>query len=279
MVERFLRPASPADAVRLRQETDGVFLAGGTELNFKGAAKARTVVSLDALGLAFVREEPGAVLLGPGTTLQEIADSPLLRSRGFGLLCDAALGVGSRAIRCQATLGGNVAANKSCSDLLPALVVLGAAARLLGPDGAREELVEKLVVTPDRRALITVLRLPRPAAGARFARQRFSRTINDLATVNVALGLRLDGATIAEPRLCVGGVAPTVVRLGGAEGVLAGASVADGAALGDGLARAVHAEVHPIDDVRGSGAFKAELAAELTRRALAGALAAEGGAR
>jgi CO/xanthine dehydrogenase FAD-binding subunit len=99
MVERFLRPGSAADAVRLQQETGGAFLAGGTELNFKGTSRARTVVSLDALGLGFVRAQDNAVLLGSGIILQEIADSTVLRAQGMGVLCAAARAVGSRSIR------------------------------------------------------------------------------------------------------------------------------------------------------------------------------------
>jgi xanthine dehydrogenase small subunit len=280
MVERFLRPASPAEAVQLQQETGGAFLAGGTELNYRGASSAEVVVSLDRLGLDFVREEPEAVLLGQGITLQEIADSKVLAAAGLGLLCDAARAVGSRAIRCQATLGGNVAANKSCSDLIPPLMVLGASVVLVTPSGEHEEPIEQRVAVADRHALITAIRVPRPRPSARLARQRFSRTVNDLATINLALGFRLEHATITEPRLAIGGVAPTVVRIAGAEAVLAGASPsADRSSLAERLGDALRSGVSPIDDLRGSSWFKTELAVALGRRALESALAPEGGSR
>jgi xanthine dehydrogenase FAD-binding subunit len=276
MVERFLRPASPMEAVQLRQQTGGAFLAGGTELNYGGATRAQVVVSLGALGLDLVREEPAALLLGHALTLQDIADSKVLAAAGLGVLCDAARAVGSRAIRGQATLGGNVAANKSCSDLIPTLVVLGASVLLVTPGGEREQPIEQVVAAPDGQALITAIRVPRLSPSARVARQRFSRTVNDLATLNVALAFRVEGETIAEPRLAMGGVAPTVVRLAGAEAVLAGASLgAARSALAERLCDAVRAGVQPIDDLRGSSSFKTELAATLGRRALERALASE----
>jgi xanthine dehydrogenase small subunit len=278
MVERFLRPASAREAVQLRHETGGAFLAGGTELNYRGPTSAKVVVSLDGLGLGFVREEPASVLLGHGVTLQEIADSKVLVAAGLGVLCDAARAVGSRAIRCQATLGGNVASNKSCSDLIPALLVLGASVLLVSASGEHEEPIEKVVAAADRQALITAVRVPRPGPGARLARQRFSRTVNDLATINVALGFRLEGTSIAEPRLALGGVAPTVVRIAGAEAVLAGADThTDRSSLGERLGEALRSGVSPIDDLRGSSSFKTELAVALGRRALECALDAEGG--
>jgi probable selenate reductase FAD-binding subunit len=279
MVERFLRPTTAVEAVRQRQDTGGVFLAGGTELNFRGAPRVETVVSLDGLDSRFVQAEDGAVLLGHGITLQQIADSTVLRAKGLGMLCEAARAVGSRAIRCQATLGGNIATNKSCSDLLPALMVLGATVLLLTPRGEREALLEAYVAAPDREALVTAVRVPRPGPTARFGRQRFSRTVNDLATINVALGLRLEQERIVEPRLAIGGVAPTVIRIAPAEAVLAAASPSDDAsALGDRVGRAVGSAVKPIDDMRGSAGFKALLAVELSRRALANALGRDGGA-
>ena len=279
MVERFLRPASPAEAVQLCQELGAAFIAGGTELNYKGAAKATTLVSIDRLELGFVQQETAALVLGATLSLQDLADSKILVAAGLGVLGQAARAVGSRAIRCQATLGGNVAANKSCSDLIPTLMVLGASLLLSTKAGASEQAIEAYLAAPDRQALITAVRVPRPGPSTRLGRQRFARTVNDLATVNVALSVRLEGSTIAEARLALGGVAPAVVRLAAAENALVGASVeGNGSPLASRLADALRTGLHPIDDVRGSGAFKLGLAIELAERALAHALAAQGGA-
>ncbi|MBI4702510.1 MAG: FAD binding domain-containing protein [Deltaproteobacteria bacterium] len=270
-VEQFLRPSSPAEAVALRARSGAVFLAGGTELNRGGTPRASTLISLAALPLRFVRAEGGAVLLGPMLTLQEIAAG--LPSPGLGILCEAARAVGNRSIRNLATLGGNIAANKSCADLIPSLLVLGASLVLLGPEGEREVALDGHLSAPDRAALILAVRVPRPRPGVRLGRQRFSRTANDLALVNVALLVRLDGTRLAEARLALGGVAPRVVRLPGAEAVLTGADLSAGCdALLGRLDEAVRCSVHPISDLRGSADFKRELAAVLACRALGACL-------
>jgi putative selenate reductase FAD-binding subunit len=279
MVERFLRPAAPSEAVQLCQELDAAFIAGGTELNCKGAARAPTLVCLDRLGLAFVREEPTALVLGAGLTLQDLADNKELVGAGLGVLGEAARAVGSRSIRCQATLGGNVAANKSCSDLIPTLLVLDASLLMSTKTGEQELALQAYLAAPDRKALIKAIRVPRLGPTARVARQRFSRTVNDLATINVALALRLEGTLIAEPRLALGGVAPHVLRATAAEDVLAQASVsAEGAELAGRLGEALRASLHPVDDIRGSARFKMDLAVELSRRALRSAIGTQGGA-
>jgi CO/xanthine dehydrogenase FAD-binding subunit len=183
----------------------------------------------------------------------------------------------------QATVGGNVACNKSCGDLLPSLVALDSIVLLTAPAGDREVPIAELVRTPDRSALITALRVPRLGPSGRVARQRFARSANDLATINVALALRIEGGAVAEPRLAVGGVAPTVLRIAAAERELAGARVDGGpgavATLAERLAKAVARAVEPIDDLRGSAAFKRELAGTLAGRALETCIGSRGGAR
>jgi len=276
MVDQFLRPASPGEAIRLKKQTGGVFLAGGTELNWKGAPSAETLISLEGVALAFVREEAGAMVLGPTITLQSIADDADLEAAGLGVLQQAARAIGSRPIRSLATLGGNIASNKSCSDLIVPLSVLGATVTLTTEDGDRDVPLDEYVAAPDRNALIAAVKVPKPGAATRAALERFSRSANDLALINAALALRLDGTTIHEPRLALGGVAATVIRVLEAEEALDGADVASGLdALQDGLAAAIAAAIHPIDDTRGSAAYKTDIAVELCRRTLLACVAEE----
>lgn len=281
MVERYCRPVSIDEAVRLRAAGPSAYLGGGTTLSSGGTPEVPVVISLDGLGLGFVREESAAIVLGASLSLQEVADCAPLAGAGLSVLADAARAIGNRSFRGQSTVGGHVAANRSGADLVPALVVLEARVLLATVTGEREVGIEAYVAGPAAEALVTGVRVPRPAAAARFARERFARTSTDGATMNVAIGLHIEGSTITAPRLAVGGVARTVVRLAGAEAALEGAHGApnDVDALGRRLADAVRAEVRPVDDLRGSAAFKTRLAAELAARALVGALSARGGAR
>ncbi len=278
MVQHFLRPASPAEAVALRKDTGGPYLAGGTDLNWMGPPSAATLVSLAALPLAFLRSDGPVAEIGPTVTLQELADHEGLSTVGLEVLRLAARQVGNRSIRNLATVGGSVAANKPTSDLIPPLIVLDGTVRLVTDGGEQEMTVEQYVAAPPAEALIVELRVPRPDSALRVALQRFARSANDLAVVNAALAVRLVAGQLAEPRLALGGVAPKVVRVPEAEAVLAGAEVGkDLAGLLDRFAEAVAANIAPVADQRGSASFRADLAVQLARRTLAACVTDKGG--
>ncbi len=267
MVQRFERPASAEEAARLRAETGGVFLAGGTQLNIGGAPEIETLIALDALGLDSVSEANGAVRLGSTVTLQAIADHGELPGWGLGILCAAARDVGSRAVRNQATLGGNLAARLSYTDMAPPLIALGAVVELRAADGSREVAIEDYVSAPDPDALVTCVRVARPGGAVRVARRRFARTSADLPLVNTALALSVEGASITGARLAIGGLAGSASRLSAAEQALIGKQASEESLL-ESFAAAVLSSLHPVEDLRGGIEYKSHLAVELSCQAL-----------
>ncbi len=278
MVQQFLRPASPAEAVAFRKDTGGPFLAGGTDLNYRDSSKATTVVSLAALPLRFLRTDGPVIELGPTVTLQELADHAALGPVGLEVLRLAANQVGNRSIRNLATLGGSLGANKSHGDVIPPLIVLDGTVSLVTDGGEQEMTVEHYVAAPPAGALIVAVRVPRPDSALQVALQRFSRSASDFAVVNAALAVRVVAGKLAEPRLALGGVASTVVRVPEAEAVLAGAGVdQDLAGLLDRFSEAVAANITPPADERGSASFRADLAVTLARRALVACTTEKGG--
>jgi len=93
------------------------------------------------------------------------------------------------------------------------------------------------------------------------------QTADDYATVSVAATLRLaaDG-TVADARVALGACGPTPVRARAVEAALIGARP-DTRRIADAAAR-VDADIAPFDDVRGSAAYKREMARVWTERAL-----------
>jgi len=274
MVQRFERPASVAEAARLRFESGGSFLAGGTQLNIGGAPEVEALIALDGLALDFVREDAGSFRIGPTLTLQALADHRALVEAGLGVLCEAARDVGNRAVRNQATLGGNLASRLSYSDMAPPLVALDAVLELRTADGEREMSVEEYERLPDAGALITCVRVPRPDVTTRVARRRFARTSADLPLVNVALVLAVTDAGIARARLAIGGLTAAAARVPAAERALVGGEVSADA-VRDRFAAAVREGVHAVADLRGGVEFKTHLAVELACQALADCLRKE----
>src|SRR5579872_6710651 len=116
------------DALLLLSRTDikTVPLAGGTYLLGQTDENIQAVVDLRDLQLAYIKEDAQAIHIGAMTTLQSMADAPLLKNTADGLLARAAQASSfSRLLRNSATLGGTLGAGvASQADLLTALSVM-----------------------------------------------------------------------------------------------------------------------------------------------------------
>jgi len=278
MVQQFLRPTTPAEAVQMRTDTGGVYIAGGTDVNWQGPPDVAALVSTADLPLAFVRTDSSVVEIGANVTLQELVDHDELAPAGLAALGHAVTRIGNRSIRCLATVGGTIGANKPYSDLIPVLMALDATVSLVTAAGEEAMTVEDYLAAPPVGALIVALRVPRPHSATAVSVQRLARSVNDWSVVNLALAVRVVAGALVEPRLAVAGVAPAVTRLPKAEAVLAGAEVGkDWPGLVERFAAAVTAGVEPAGDGRGSASFRAEVAATLARRALQACVEEKGG--
>ena len=211
--EGYVRPASLAEAAAARAE-GGIIIAGGTDVMVKGRARGvyagRTLVDVSKLEeLRQVRERDGAVEIGAACTLAELCEHPLIAGK-LPLLADACAHVGGVQIRNRATIGGNVVNACPASDVIPALMVLGARVRTTArelpldalfracpaclrhegmlvrtcyfPDAA----AKKTVLEPDE--LVVSLIVPVPTESARWLFHKLTRTQGiGLARLNIAL--------------------------------------------------------------------------------------------
>ena len=116
--------------------------------------------------------------------------------------------------------------------------------------------------------VVTAFRLPAPPARTGSVYQRHTpRKIMDIAVVGVGIRLSLDGkGAIADARICLGAVAPTVIRAPRAEAALEGR--APEAATLEAAVRVALEEVHPISDVRASDWYRRELIHNMLKRVL-----------
>ena len=281
------RPAALAEALALKaREPDARFLAGGTDLFLAmehGPAPVETVIDLKGIeGLAEIRALPeGGFALGALTLMADIESHPGLRAH-FPALCDAAAVVGGPPIRNRATLGGNLCNASPAADTSTPLLALAAEAVVASPDGERTIPLAALWAGPRRSALapgeiLTEVRLPALAPRSGVAFERLTRSAMDIAIVNVAARLTLDGAgKIAEVSCALGSVGPTVLEVAGLGEALRGRPCDDKAL--EAARELAEKAAQPIDDHRASAAYRREMAGLLALRALkrAGALAAGG---
>ncbi len=288
MTSRFAAPTALSDALAILA-ADGAArpVAGGTDL-VVGARQGRrplpeSVVAIDRIAeLAGTRPgADGGLVLGALTSHAWLAASPEIRAR-WSALADAASIVGSPATRSTGTIGGNLMNASPAAETTAPLIVFGAVVALAGASGSRTVPVAELAAGPGRTVadpgeLLTSVALPSLAAnsGSAYIRLEYRRAM-EIAVVGAAVLVTLDGAgTVADARVALTAVAPTVVRAAEAEAALIGRPADHDAARAAGVAAA--AASAPISDVRASADYRRAMLDVVVRRAVAAAMARAGG--
>jgi aerobic carbon-monoxide dehydrogenase medium subunit len=176
-------------------------------------------------------------------------------------------------IRNQGTVGGNLAHADPAQDPPPMLIALGAQAVVSSHQGQRRIPLEEFFVDYFETAMqpgevLESIDLPPLPAGTRVTYKKFlPRTQDDYATVSVAAALRVGPDHVCQDvRVALGAAATTPVHAKRVEDALRG-QVLDADAIKD-AAALVRDEVDPLDDLRGSAAYKREMARVWTQRAL-----------
>ncbi len=274
-------PDSVAAAVAELEEAgdEGRAIAGGTALvilMMQRLVRPARVISLRAIpGLDRIALADGGVAIGALATHRAVETSPVVRAR-LPVLAETAARVATLRIRNIATLGGCLAHADPNQDPPVALLALDARVRVAGPDGERALPLPAFFVDYYQTALgpaelVVGVDVPLPAPGTGSAFLKFlPRTADDYATVAAAATVTLDAAGACRAaRVALGGVAPTPRRVPDAERILTGERRSEAllAAAGDAARQAVD----PVDDHRGSAAYKREMAAVFVRRAVAAA--------
>jgi CO/xanthine dehydrogenase FAD-binding subunit len=198
--------------------------------------------------------------IGALATYTDIIRSPLVRRR-LPMLVAAAREVGGAQIQNRGTIGGNVANASPAGDTLPVLAASDATVLLQSAAGSRR-VPFSAFYTGYRRSvlaadeLIAALEVP-PVRGRQWFRKVGTRAAQAISKVVMAAV-----APVADdpPRIAVGSVAPTVVRLPSTE-----AALAAGASL-DEAQRVLIEEIAPIDDIRSTAGYRTRVAANLLAR-------------
>jgi xanthine dehydrogenase small subunit len=180
---------------------------------------------------------------------------------------------GSRQVRESGTVGGNLANGSPIGDLAPALIALGARLELRRGGVSRVLPLEDFFLAygkQDRgegeyaRAVTT----PRLAANESFRAFKVSKRFDeDISAVMGAFRFTLAGRRVASARVAFGGMAATPKRGARTEAALAGVSLDDPASWAKAQA-ALADDFTPLSDMRASSAYRAEVAANLLKKAL-----------
>lgn len=271
----FHAPRSVADAVAMLAADSGArVLSGGTDLIVQMQSQRiapSAVIDIKRIdGMIGVRSNAGGFVIGAATPCTGLKEDKALAAAWPGVV-EAANLIGSVQVRNRATMAGNLCNASPAADSVPAIVAAGATCVVAGPAGTREVAVEAITTAPGKTSLasgefIVELRLPaRPKGGGDAYLRSIPRTEMDIAVVGCGAALVLDASgTCTSARVSLGAVAPTVLLVEAAGAALVGSKL-DAAAL-DAMADAVRAACRPIDDKRGTAAYRTAMAGILAKR-------------
>ncbi len=260
-------------------QPEAVPIAGGTDLmvalNFD---RARPQAILDLTRVPELRDweaDDGRLRIGAGVTYTRLIEELGERLPGLAI---ASRTVGSPQIRNRGTVGGNLGTASPAGDGLPPLYVSDAEVELASATGTRRLPVADFVTGPKRQAaredeLIAAFHLPAATGAQQFAKIG-TRNAMVIAVCSLSLAIWPERRAVCA---CIGSAGPTPIRAGEAEAFIAGVLDEEGLWEGRGpLAGAalerfgelVAAAAAPIDDVRGSAAYRRHALAVLARRTL-----------
>ena len=255
-----LTPRTLDEALRLKAERpDAVPIQGGTdvmvELNFDRARPA-ALLNLNEVGeLRGWSRENGSFLLGAGLTYSEAMETQL--AEALPALAEASRTVGGPQIRNRGTVGGNLGTASPAGDVLPPLLIGDAEIELASVRGERKVPLTEFLTGPKRNALaddeLIVAARVRAAAGPQTFMKVGPRNAMVISVVSLAL-------TVDRER-------DEVRAAFGSAGPVAGLVTTPLTEL-DGFAERIAAAARPIDDVRGSAAYRRRALSVLTARAV-----------
>ena len=274
---KYASPTTVAEAVDLLgAEPDARVYAGATDLIPQiraGRPEPAVMVDLKRIErLCAISSNGSTYTVGAATPTSDICAHDGLAAAFPGLVEASGL-IGSDQIQSRSSWGGNLANASPAADTPPSLIVNDARAVIAGPGGERTVAVADVATGPGTTSLgggefLVEFELDEPPARTADAYLRLiPRTEMDIAVVGAAVRVTLDGdGKVAAAAIALGAVAPTVVRVPDAEAALIGNEPA-----GDALAAveaAATAATNPIDDKRGTVAYRRQVAGVLARRAV-----------
>lgn len=285
---RYEAPSSTEAAVGLlTSETgDARILAGGTDLLVQlrsGMIEPDLIVDLKRIeGMRSITDHEGGFRIGAAVSGAELEEHAGVSAMWPGVVEACSL-IGSTQIQGRATLAGNLCNASPAADSVPAMVAASAKAVIAGPSGSREAAVEEIATGPGKTSLargefVEAILLPAKPARSGDAYLRFiPRTEMDIAVVGCGVALTLgEAGAISAARVSLGAVAARVLLSETAADALTGGPLDD--ATLDRLAAAASAAADPIDDKRGTVAFRRKVSGVLARRAATIAYQRAGGA-
>jgi len=288
-VERYVRVQTPEECVSSLVEfgPEAVLLAGGTDLIPRlnqGRLSVSTLIDLAFIpGLGTIARQADGFHIGPMCRLGILKKDGSL-SGALDVLRRGAGHVSSMQVRNAATLGGNICNASPAADTVPGLLVLDAAAYILGKNGTRQVPLDSFFIGPGETVLshdelLTGVFIPDPPPDTGAVYKKYAiRGDCDVSIVGAAAAVTLDtDGKISSARIALASAGPTPTRMRCEEQMLVGSFPETG--LLDEVAAACAVNCRPVTDHRATMEYRKDMVRVLVEDALKCALIACGGNR
>lgn len=258
-----------------QQESSGTLaakkLGGGTDLYVQQhdvMEHAAIDFLFDKIALNGISQEGNTCKMGGAVTAADISDSPIFKKH-FKQLDEYIKLVSSTQIRNMATIAGNFTNASPIGDFTIFFLALDAQLTLSGSSQKRQLPLRDLYLgykqlnkTEDE--IIENINFELPGDDDHFSFEKVCKRTNlDIASVNSALYLKMNGDTIVKAGLSAGGVGPIPAYLPKSSAYLIGQTVSF--ELINELIGIIQIEISPISDVRGTESYKRLLLAQLVK--------------
>ncbi len=267
-----------AIALRERLGEEARFIAGGHSLlpmmKLRLANPEYLIDINDLSELFHISEESGEIRIGAMTRHRDLLDSELLAEH-FPIFRDAERVIADPVVRNRGTLGGSLCQADPSEDLSAVCTAVDASCVIRSTSGERVVSMSDFHVGPYETAvgdaeMLTEIRIPlKDNAGSAY--EKVERRAGDWAVVSAGAAVWMDGDLIADGRVGLAAVGPNTTSIGPVSDALRG--VAPSEELYRRVGEIAAANCSPQTDQRGTAAYKAHLALELTRRSLRRAVA------
>ena len=251
-------------------------IAGGTDilLEIERGQRPGVEVLIDITrlhGLDQIELRGDTVRLGALVTHNHVVGSELLVRRALPL-AQACWEVGAPQIRNRATVAGNLITASPANDTITPLWALGASVTLSSLEGERTIPLNTFYTGPRRTVmrsdeLLTGITFPALSSHERGIFLKLGlRRAQAISVVDAAVVLAFAGSTVTRATITLGSVAPTIYEASVAQKALIGRELT--AETINQASRLAAVAVSPIDDVRGTAAYRSEMVRVLVSRAL-----------
>ena len=246
-------------------------VAGATDIGLWVTKQLRdlgpTVFIGDIADLRHIEEGSEALTLGAAVRYSEAREALARLHPDLGELVRR---IGGVQVRNAGTIGGNIANGSPIGDMPPAFIALGAELTLRRGAERRTIALEDFFLDYGKQDLapgefVESVRIPRPPPGTLVRIVKLSKRFDsDISGVCGAFALRITGGIVAGARVAFGGMAAIPARAPGCEAALTGQAWTE--ATVEAAAEALAEDYDPLDDLRGSAAYRRRVAANLLRR-------------